>query len=255
MNRRGFLAGAAAVAALTPLRAPSQEAGRPDFCYEDEESGVADDIELLPSLGALAAEGGIIFGSAFDVNALCNPGYARLLRHHARILTTDNSMKFGMIRGDGPEPDYVQADALVEFASQAKIVLRGHALAWNENLPDWIKAESNASRAYWLQRHIEETCGRYAGRIQSWDVVNEPFWPGHGIEGDYRGGVWFEALGKDYIVKSMKWAAAADPQAKLAINEAGAEWLGDEAERKRRGLLRTVAELKDAGVRIDIVGL
>lgn len=209
----------------------------------------------IPSLGALAARRHLAFGSAFDVEAIAIPDYGRLISYHSRILTTDNSLKFGSVRSAGPRADFADADRLIAFAGAARLPVRGHNLAWNEYAPDWLRAESGPRRAYWLDRHVDEICSRYAGRIQSWDVVNEPFWPDHGNPGGFRGGPWYDAMGAGYIERAFKRAAAADPNAKLALNEAGPEWAGPRGDFYRKAVLDTVRRLHDRGARVDIVGL
>ena len=41
-------------------------------------------------------------------------------------------------------------------------------------MPDWVKHLSKSEISSLLDRHIDEVAGRYAGRVHSWDVVNEP---------------------------------------------------------------------------------
>lgn len=141
------------------------------------------------------------------------------------------------------------------FAGATGAPVCGHTLIWNEWMPKWFAAQSASRRAYWLDRHIDEVCGRYAGRMYSWDVVNEPFWPEHGNPDGMRGGPWYAAMGPGYIARAFKRAGAADPKAKLALNESGAEWAGARAQIYRKGILKTIRQIRDAGGRIDIVGL
>lgn len=209
----------------------------------------------VASLGEAASRRGIAFGSSFDVDALDSPGYLDLLRQQARILTTDHSLKFGDLRGRGPKADFSAADRLVGFAADEEIPIRGHALIWNENLPYWLAKLSADRRTYWFDRHIDEVAGRYAGRLHSWDVVNEAIWPDHGHKGGLRGGPWYDALGEGYVVRAFRRAAAVDPKAKLVLNEAVTETDTPLGRSMRAGLLRLVDVLKDAGVRLDAVGL
>jgi endo-1,4-beta-xylanase len=219
---------------------------------------VADaDIASVPSLGAAAANRGVLFGTAFDIESIDTPREAALYRHHARILTTDLSMKFVLLRPAEDQVRWENADRLVDWAAKAGIPLRGHCLIWNEFNPPWLMKLSAQRRAYWLDRHIDEVMTRYAGRLQSWDVVNEPFWPGHGKPGGFRDGPWLDAMGPDYIVRAMKRARAADPTARLAINEAGPEWENPFGPTKpyREGLLQLIDRVQDAGVKVDVIGL
>ena len=167
-------------------------------------------------------------------------------------------MKFGSLRPTKDGADYALADSLVEFARTKGILVRGHNLIWNDWTPEWLHKSSSKRIAYWLDRHIEETAAHYRGKLHSWDVVNEPFWPGHGNKDGYRSGPWYSALGKKYVIRALKRAHAADPSAKLVINESGPEWehyWGTDSAPVRKGLLHLIDEIRDAGVRLDAIGL
>ena len=238
LRRRDFLAGLAAF----PLVGNSACA---------DVGNVAD----CASLGDIAASRSMFFGSAFDIGVIEDPNFRALYAHQARILTTNLSMKFWSLRPEEDRTQFARADRLVDFALANQIALRGHNLIWNEWNPPWVKKLSSARREYWLDRHVDEVVTRYAGRVHSWDVVNEPFWPGHHKAGGFRDGPWFEAMGKDYIRRAFLRAGRADPSAKLALNESGPEWTDPGTEIIRAGLLRQIDEIRDAGGRVDIIGL
>ncbi|VUD74095.1 Endo-1,4-beta-xylanase Z [Methylobacterium symbioticum] len=239
-TRRGLLLGAGALLAAGRVGAAE-----------------AEDIAAVPSLGALAARRGLRFGAAVDRAVLDDPLVAALYRHQTRIVTIDTALKFAAIRPRPEVADFAEADALVEFARGAGLAVRGHNLIWNEGQPDWVRRLSRREAAYWLDRHIAETVGRYAGRLHSWDVVNEPLWPDHGLPGGLRDGPWSAGLGRDYIRRSFVAAHRADPKVPLVLNEAGPEWKQGfvPGTRYRADFLRLVDELQHAGVRLDAVGL
>lgn len=208
-----------------------------------------------PRLSDSARSRGLIFGSAFDREIFADPAAAALLRDQAKIGAIENSLKFDWLRPTGPEADFAMADALIDFGLKAGLRLRGTALIWNDWLPDWLKWPGVRERRAIMDRHIDEVVQRYAGRVRSWDVVNEPFFPMHGREGGYRGGYWFDAIGPDYIATAFRRAAAADPQAELVLNEAFCEH-DDEFGRAIRPLLYDcVKRLKGDGVPLHAVGL
>lgn len=211
----------------------------------------------VPSLGVIGQENGILFGSAFDADVLVKPQVAEIYAHQPRILTSNNFLKFGELRTAEGDANFELADKLVAFATDRAIAMRGHCLIWNEWTPEWLRQQSAERVGYWLDRHIDEVVSHYAGKMHSWDVVNEPFWPQHGHADGYRGGPWYAAMGKDYVLRALRRAHAADPAAKLVINESGPEWKdawGD-TQAYRKGLLRIIDDAQDAGVRIDAIGL
>ena len=211
-----------------------------------------------PSLGALGASKGILFGTAYDSEVLAPSAFSDLYVWQARIFTSNNFMKFGSLRPTEKGADFALADSLVDFARARGILVRGHNLIWNDWTPDWLRMSSSRRVTYWLDRHIEETVAHYRGKLHSWDVVNEPFWPGHGNKEGYRSGPWYEALGKKYVIRALKRAHAADASAKLVINESGPEWehyWGMDSGPVRKGLLRLIDEVRESGARLDAVGL
>jgi endo-1,4-beta-xylanase len=133
--------------------------------------------------------------------------------------------------------------------------MRGHCLVWNEWNPDWVKNMSASERRTYFDSYIEEVVGRYQGKLQSWDIVNEPFWPGHRAPGGFRLGPWYDAFGPDYVRRAFERAALVDRTTKFVLNEAQTERDDELGLAVRGGLLKLVADLKNAGVKLDVVGL
>ena len=207
------------------------------------------------SLAALAERSGLLFGASIGRNGVEEPRYRDLYIAQTRVLTSDLALKFEVLRPDPGAPHYGEADLLVDFAAKQGKKFRGHNLIWNENCPAWVKALSPGDIGGLLDRHIDETVGRYAGRVHMWDVVNEPFWPDHRAPGFFRKGPWFDALGPDYVARALRRAARADPKAKLVINEAFTERGDGLGLEIRRRLLRLIDDLQHAGVPLHAIGL
>src|SRR5690606_21987125 len=94
--------------------------------------------------------------------------------------------------------------------------------------------------------------GRYAGRIGSWDVVNEP------LEYDdpaLRDSAFLRALGEDYIALAFKSARRAAPAAQLVLNETHLCKAGDNYAARRTLMLDLVGRLQDRNVPIDAIGI
>lgn len=206
-------------------------------------------------LGAVAAANGFAFGAAAGPVIDRDAAYRDLYKMHTRIVTTDIALKMGTIAPRPGPKQFASADRLLQFCTQNKLPMRGHCLIWNEWVPAWIKAMSVAERRVFFDGYIDEVVSRYAGKLHSWDIVNEPFWPGHKAPGGYRLGPWYDAFGTDYVRRAFARAAQADKTTKFVLNEAHTERDDQVGHAVRAGLLRLVDELKDAGVPLHAVGL
>jgi endo-1,4-beta-xylanase len=208
-----------------------------------------------PSLGAIAAGNGYLFGAAAAEVIDTDAAYRDLYVTQTKIITTDVALKIGRIAPQPGPKHFETADRLLAFCNQHKIDMRGHCLVWNEWNPDWVKNMSASERRMFFDSYIEEVAGRYSGKLQSWDIVNEPFWPGHRAPGGFRIGPWYDAFGPDYVRRAFERAALVDRTTKFVLNEAQTERDDELGLAVRRGLLKLVADLKNAGVKLDVVGL
>ncbi len=207
------------------------------------------------SLGETARRAGITYGAAAAGVIFEDPRYRLLYLDHCRAITSDVDLKFDWLRPHSPDQwDWGPADRLLAFAERTGMAFRGHTLIWNENPPRWLKKLSLAEIRRVFDEHIDTVCGRYSGRIAVWDVVNEPFWPGHGKKGGYRTGPWYEAFGPSYVERAFVRARAADPHAVLALNEAHCERFDDVGNGIRKGMKQLVARLLDAGAPLQALG-
>jgi endo-1,4-beta-xylanase len=96
-----------------------------------------------------------------------------------------------------------------------------------------------------MREHILTVVGRYRGRVQGWDVVNEAL----NEDGTLRKSLWFNIIGEDYIAKAFEYAHEADPKAELYYNDYN---LDDAA--KRNGAIALVKKLKEQGLTVTAIG-
>src|ERR1700687_1311018 len=208
-----------------------------------------------PSLGAIAASNGYLFGSAAAEVIDTDAAYRDLYVSQTRIVTTDVALKIGRIAPQPGPKHFESADRLLAFCDQHKIAMRGHCLVWNEWNPAWVTSMTTSERRKYFDSYIEEVVARYSGKLQSWDIVNEPFWPGHTAPGGFGVAPWYDSFGPDYIRRACERAALVDRATKFVLNEAQTERDDELGLAVRRGLLKLVADLKNAGVKLDVVGL
>jgi endo-1,4-beta-xylanase len=209
------------------------------------------------SLGSHAWAGGRLYGCAVNVRALAtNPDYAQLIRQQCGILVAENEMKWAALR-PGPETfRFNEADALVRFAEANRMKVRGHNLAWHRYNPKWFDTTVTAANArQMLVAHIQTVMRHYAGRIHSWDVVNEAIEVKDGRPDGLRNSAWLRLAGDDYIELAFRTAREADPKALLTYNDYGIEGESAEAEQKRAAVLGLLRRMRAHGVPIDAVGV
>jgi endo-1,4-beta-xylanase len=196
----------------------------------------------------LAAAQGKVIGTAVTGSKLTGT-YGDIAGAQFSSLTPGNAMKWGSVEPTRGSFDWTEADQIVAFAQAHNQQVRGHTLVWHNQNPSWLTNGSwtSAQLSSLLQDHISTEVGRYKGKITAWDVVNEPF----NEDGTYRSDIWYDHLGADYIANALTWAHAADPNAKLYINDYNVEGVNA----KSTALYNLVKDLKSRGVPIDGVGL
>lgn len=210
------------------------------------------------SLRSRGAQRGVLMGCAVNTGLLAREeSYRQTLAEQFDLVVGENCMKWGALRPTPTTYDFKDADALVAFAEGHSMKVRGHNLCWHESLPGWFAGtvtKENARAV--LTEHIATVVGRYKGRIQSWDVVNEAIWikDGQG-DGMRSSSPWFQMLGPEYVEIAFRAARAADPKVKLTYNDFGIESDVEEQQQKRAAVLALVRRLKGAGVPLDAVGI
>ncbi|TFK48163.1 endo-1,4-beta xylanase [Heliocybe sulcata] len=205
------------------------------------------------------AAGKKYFGTAVDGPDLNDAAYLKILNDKGMFgqVTAANAMKWARAspHPDATEPSaqgqftFTAADKIATAAKKNGQVLRGHNCVWHNQLPSWVSngGFSAAQLSSILTTHCSTLVSRYKGQVYSWDVVNEPF----NEDGSQRSFVFTNTLGTSYISTVLKAARAADPTAKLYINDFNIEFSGA----KSTAMLNLVKSLQSQNVPIDGIGL
>lgn len=207
------------------------------------------------TLKAAAENGGLTFGAAGGDELFHDEAYRRLFTTQAALFTPENALKFDALQPQQGVFNFATADALVDGARRFGLAVRGHTLAWNDWPPAWLKELSHAETIRVFDAYLDRVVPHFAGRVASWDVVNEPFWLGKDKPGTFRPGPWYDAMGADYVFRAFRRTAELDPTAKLVLNEAWTESDDPVGRAVRRSLLNLVDRIQDKGLRLDGVGL
>jgi endo-1,4-beta-xylanase len=211
-------------------------------------------VNPRPSLRSLAEAHGLLVGTAVAPGWLEDATYAEFLTREFNTVTPENSMKFEVVHPEPDRYDFREGDAIVEFARQNGLKVRGHTLVWGNQLPKWL-LEGDYTREQWieiLREHITTVVGRYRGAnndhtVIAWDVVNEAV----GQQGELFDNFWLQRIGPEYIPLAFQFAHEADPEALLFYNDNAGEGLNP----KSQGIYNLVQGLVKSGVPIDGVGL
>jgi len=179
-------------------------------------------------------------------------GALDLAARQFNAVTAENATKWERIHPLEGEFDWEAADALVKFAAASGMHVTGHVLLWHNQTPAWVFGDPQgepASRELLLARlknHIDTVVGRYAGKVDEWEVANEVL----DEDGQLRQTPWLKIIGDDYIAKAFEYAHEADPDADLYLNDFNLY-----KPAKRAGAIRVVKALQDQGIEVDGIGM
>jgi GH35 family endo-1,4-beta-xylanase len=129
------------------------------------------------------------------------------------------------------KPRYEYTDKVVAWCRDHAIRMKGHPLLWGDQagVPRW----SQGQPAPEIQRQrVQDIIGRYQGKIEFWEVVNEP-----------------SHLAEPKIDQPYRWARQADPRAHLIVNDYHV--LADGCP----GFFRLLSAAKQSDVPFDGIGI
>jgi len=200
----------------------------------------------------LAARKGILFGSATNANHLkADKEYADLIAEQCAIITPSNELKMKYLQPSPNTFKFDEGDWIVHWAESHNMQLHGTSLVYGipAAMPAWVDGYLNRSNARDIMVNYVSTVARhYAGKVRSWDVVNEA------LQGrDLRETIWLRFVGPDYLEIAYKTAGEADPDALLVYNENNIEWA--DQDRKRSGTLMLLNNLLARKAPVHALGI
>jgi endo-1,4-beta-xylanase len=188
------------------------------------------------------------FGASLNVDLLgTSAPYTTVAKTQFDMDTPENAMKWDTVEPANGTFDFGPGDQVVAFAEQSHARVRGHNLVWHSQLPSWVTALPTNQVQAAMESHITAEAAHYRGRIYAWDVVNEPF----NDDGTLRADVFETAMGPGYLADALRTAHAADPKAKLYLNDFNIEGVNAKSD----AMYDLVKTLKAQGVPIGGVGL
>ncbi|MCC9136687.1 endo-1,4-beta-xylanase [Pontibacter silvestris] len=180
------------------------------------------------------------------------PQATEIIKEQFNTVSPENLLKWESVH---PKPgifNFEPADKYVALGQQNNMFVVGHTLVWHNQTPTWVfeDEQGNAvSKEVLLQRmqeHIDTVAGRYRGKINGWDVVNEAL----NDDGTLRQSKWLNIIGEEFLEKAFQFAHEAAPDAELYYNDYNM-WKPE----KRDGAIRIVRNLQNKGIKVDGIGM
>ena len=195
----------------------------------------------------------LLVGTAIMSHHLDDPPHAALIAEQFHCITAGNEMKPDALQRVQGQFTFDAADKIVAFAEAHGQTVIGHTLLWHHQAPRWMFEDEQGQplpreqALENLRTHIHTVVGHFKGRVKGWDVVNEAI---DDSEPYLRDTPALRAIGYDYVIKAFQFAHEADPDAELYYNDYNIE-----RDYKRDKALRMIRELREAGVRLDAIGV
>ncbi|KJA20287.1 glycoside hydrolase family 10 protein [Hypholoma sublateritium FD-334 SS-4] len=198
--------------------------------------------------GKFTSHGKKFWGSCADSGTIGIAANAAVLKSDFGAVTPENSMKWDATENVQNQFTFSGSDALVNWAVSNGKMIRAHTLVWHSQLPTWVSNinDKNTLTAV-IKNHISNVAGRYKGKVYILtntpsEILNE--------DGTLASQVFFNVLGESFVSIAFQAARAADPTAKLYINDFNL----DSNNAKVQGMVALVKRTNAGGQLIDGIG-
>ena len=163
----------------------------------------------------------------------------KLISTEFNSVTPENIMKSLLIHPNKDTYNFDLPDKLVALAEKNDMHIQGHTLVWHSQLSPFFKEISDSTAMVEaLKDHINTIVGRYKGKINAWDVVNEAL----NDDGTLRKTVFLDVLGEDYLSLVFNLTQKADPEVELFYNDYSMT-----NPNKRAGAIRIIKRMQEQG--------
>ncbi|MEO8254509.1 MAG: endo-1,4-beta-xylanase [Flavobacterium sp.] len=149
--------------------------------------------------------------------------YDIILKNEFSSISAEYEMKMDQISTASGVYNWTVADKIVAYGNTNGINVHGHALVWHNSVPQWLKdfSGTDAEFAAEVKKYITDVVTHYAGKVKSWDVVNEAV---DDVDGKMRNTIFLQRMGANYVKDCFQWArdaaiAANDKKLLLFYND------------------------------------
>ena len=149
--------------------------------------------------------------------------YDIILKNEFSSISAEYEMKMDQISTASGVYNWAVADQIVAYGNSNGINVHGHALVWHNSVPKWLTdfSGTDAEFAAEVKKYITDVVTHYAGKVKSWDVVNESV---DDNGGNMRNTIFLRRMGPNYVKDCFQWArnaatAAGDTNLLLFYND------------------------------------
>ena len=213
-------------------------------------SGPARPAPVVASLKVLGARDGLRIGAT---GAVDTPARRRLAGHQFSAWSFETELLFSVVHPAADRWDFGPADQTLAWAQANHLQTTATHFFWDPPsipsvLPDWMRSITDPDQLRAAMRnHLQVLHDRYGGKIDRWDVVNEPLAASGDLEAANH---YFQVLGPGWVAEALRMAKEIWPDTTLVLNETVTEYISGKAD----GLVRLLTDLKAQGVPLDRVG-
>ena len=190
-----------------------------------------------------------LIGVAINANQINEKNEVQnaLIKTEFNSITPENIMKSLLIHPKKDTFNFELPDKLVGLAEKNNMHIQGHTLVWHSQLSPFFKEiKDSTEMVNELKNHINTIVGRYKGKIDAWDVVNEAL----NDDGTLRKTAFLDALGEDYLSLAFDLTQKVDPDAELYYNDYSMT-----IPAKRAGAIKMIKKIQELGAKIDGIGM
>ena len=144
-------------------------------------------------------------GAAFrEVSATDDPNYLPALIADFNSVTHEGAMKWAATQPQYGVFNFDRPDRMIEIAEANGMAVRGHTLVWEQATvdatPEYVTAITDPEELRTLMaNHIQTVVGHFRGRVDAWDVVNEPL---DTLGSEVYQNIFYQLLGPGYIAEA-----------------------------------------------------
>jgi uncharacterized repeat protein (TIGR02059 family) len=175
--------------------------------------------------------------------------YKSVILKYCNYGVSGNQFKWSGIQPNPTPLNYAPFEYTMNWYTKMGLEMRAHTLLWGGNnstdyhcIPQWVMNLSSTPKLMYdtCKHRVVREVTRYKGKIKEYDVLNEPYHANH----------LQKTVGDSINWNCFKWAHAADPDARLFVNDYNIiEW-----QDQTTGFINLVKKMLQNGAPISGIG-